>query len=903
MDGKKDSTGFSRLRQGISRCARRLLRPSHIPAILALIVLVTAASYAELQNRSVHHKSQQAEVLTKLGLVSARLEGAISGNIQLVRGFVATLVTEPRMDQQRFDELAERLFDTRSQLRSIAVAPDLVVTMTYPLQGNEAAIGLDYTVNDDQRAAVMRARDTRDMVLAGPLNLVQGGQGFVARFPVFVREDTGEERFWGIVAAVIDANRLYSHGGLLDPDLNLDIAISGRDGLGPLGTHFFGDPGLAERDPAIAEVMLPTGSWEIMATPSGGWGGTPPNTLRLYLWILLAGAVVMIPTLLSGRLIDERQHNIQKLKEREIELEKLSRRHGLALETSQVGVWELNIENKDLFWDARMNELYGYEREGTRDYSHWANRLHPDDRERAEREFAVTLRTRTKHHSEYRLLLPDGSVRHIRAIGTVYQSAGGPARIVGVNWDVTEDVHRNDELRRASELTQARNVELEAARRRVEFTAMHDSLTGLPNRRYLDDVLAEHTRNFVDGERAALLHLDLDRFKQINDTMGHAAGDAMLIHAADVLRGTVAKDDFVARVGGDEFVIVRRRSESSKDIEVEQLSDLAERIIKAIKSPIRFEGHECRCGGSIGIAVDTASAADATRLLVNADIALYRAKARGRNRFQFFNQSLHREVVRTKRIADDILAGIERHEFVTWFQPQVDANSHEIIGVEALVRWNHPTEGVLPPSAFLKIADELNVVGTIDRMVLEQTLKYLADWEAGGVPITKASVNVSARRLNDDGLVASLRDLPIKPGTLSFELVESIFLDEHDDVMSWNVETVKDLGIDIEIDDFGTGYASIVSLLKLKPKRLKIDRQFVMPILRSPAQRQLVGSIIEIGKSLGIEVLAEGVETMEHARVLNQLGCQSLQGYAFARPMPADEIADFVRNQSWRKAS
>ena len=903
MDGKKDSTGFSRLRKGISRWARRLLRPSHIPAILALIVLVAAASYAELQNRSVHHKSQQAEVLTKLGLVSARLEGAISGNIQLVRGFVATLATEPRMDQQRFDELAERLFDTRSQLRSIAVAPDLVVTMTYPLQSNEAAIGLDYTVNDDQRAAVMRARDTRDMVLAGPLNLVQGGQGFVARFPVFVREDTGEERFWGIVAAVIDANRLYSHGGLLDPDLNLDIAISGRDGLGPLGTHFFGDPGLAERDPAIAEVMLPTGSWEIMATPSGGWGGTPPNTMRLYLWILLAGAVVMIPTLLSGRLIDERQHNIQKLKERELELEKLSRRHGLALETSQVGVWELNIHSKDLFWDARMNELYGYEREGTRDYYHWANRLHPDDRERAEREFAVTLRTRTKHHSEYRLLLPDGSVRHIRAIGTIYQYAGGPARIVGVNWDVTEDVRRNDELRRASELTQARNVELEAARRRVEFTAMHDSLTGLPNRRYLDDVLAEHTRNFVDGERAALLHLDLDRFKQINDTMGHAAGDAMLIHATDVLRGTVAKDDFVARVGGDEFVIVRRRSESSKDIEVEQLSDLAERIIKAIKSPIRFEGHECRCGGSIGIAVDTASAADATRLLVNADIALYRAKARGRNRFQFFNQSLHREVVRTKRIADDILAGIERHEFVTWFQPQVDANSHEIIGVEALVRWNHPTEGVLPPSAFLKIADELNVVGTIDRMVLEQTLKYLADWEAGGVPITKASVNVSARRLNDDGLVASLRDLPIKPGTLSFELVESIFLDEHDDVMSWNVETVKDLGIDIEIDDFGTGYASIVSLLKLKPKRLKIDRQFVMPILRSPAQRQLVGSIIEIGKSLGIEVLAEGVETMEHARVLNQLGCQSLQGYAFARPMPADEIADFVRNQSWRKAS
>lgn len=636
MDGITDSRGFGRLRQGIARYARQLLRPSHIPAILALVVIVTAASFAELQNRSVYHKSQQTEVLQELGLIRARLEGAISGNIQLVRGFVATLVTEPQMDQQRFDQLAEQLFDNHSQLRSVAIAPDLVVTMTYPLWGNEAAIGLDYNANSDQREAALRARDTGEMVLAGPLNLVQGGQGFVARFPVFVRE-AGQRRFWGIVAAVIDADLLYQHSGLFDADLDLDIAIVGRDGLGTAGTQFFGDPHVAELEPVTADVTLPTGNWTIMATPSGGWGGTPPNALRLYLWILLAGALVMIPTLLSGRLIDERQRNIKKLKEREIELEKLSRRHGLALETSQVGVWELNIENKDLFWDARMNELYGYEREGTRDYSHWAQRLHPDDRERAEREFAETLRTRTKHHSEYRLLMPDSSVRHIRAIGTIYQYAGGPARIVGVNWDVTEDVRRNEELRKASALTEARNVELEAARKRVEHTAMHDSLTGLPNRRYLDDVLAEHAKNFADGERAALLHVDLDRFKQINDTMGHAAGDAMLVHAANVLRTTVAEDDFVARVGGDEFVIVRRRPETSKDIEVEQLSDLAERIIKAIKSPIRFEGHECRCGGSIGIALDTSSVADPTRLLVNADIALYRAKARGRNRFQFFN--------------------------------------------------------------------------------------------------------------------------------------------------------------------------------------------------------------------------------------------------------------------------
>ena len=195
------------------------------------------------------------------------------------------------------------------------------------------------------------------------------------------------------------------------------------------------------------------------------------------------------------------------------------------------------------------------------------------------------------------------------------------------------------------------------------------------------------------------------------------------------------------------------------------------------------------------------------------------------------------------------------------------------------------------------------LVATIDRMILEQTLADFDDWAASGLKVPKASVNVSARRLHDEELIRSLRELSIKPGTISFELVELIFLDENDELFTWNVEQIKALGIDIEIDDFGTGHASIVSLLKLKPRRLKIDRQLVTPIVDSPAQRQLVGSIIEIGKSLGIEVLAEGVETMEHARVLKRLGCNALQGHAFARAMSAADFKAFARSRQLRKAS
>ena len=333
------------------------------------------------------------------------------------------------------------------------------------------------------------------------------------------------------------------------------------------------------------------------------------------------------------------------------------------------------------------------------------------------------------------------------------------------------------------------------------------------------------------------------------------------------------------------------------------LAKLADRIIEQMHQPVPYHGHECRFGISIGIACDLDQVSDPRRLLVNADLALYRAKGRGRNRHQFFNDALQAEIVTTKRIADDILSGLERGEFVAWYQPQFDAETLAIVGVEALARWNHPTEGLLAPGAFIKIAEELNVVATIDRMILEQTLNDFNDWRASGLKIPKASVNVSARRLHDEELIRSLGQLDLKPGTISFELVESIFLDENDELVTWNVEQIKALGIDIEIDDFGTGHASIVSLLKLKPRRLKIDRQLVTPILESPAQRQLVGSIIEIGRSLGIEVLAEGVETMKHARALKALGCNALQGHAFAHAMSSENLKAFARTRQLREAS
>ena len=872
------------------------LQPTLLPALVALAVLVVGGVFLDRQNTWLNQERARTSVLAEISLVRAKLEGNINSNIQLIRGLVSTITTEPNMNQARFSALVSTTFAEQSQLRSVAAAPDLVVRMIYPPGENNRAIGLDYRTNAAQRGSVMRARDSGRLVLAGPFDLVQGGRGFIARFPVYTNSATGRD-FWGVVSAVIDAGRLYADSGLLDSNLGIDISISSQDTVGLPSKRFFGND-LGDQSPVKASIVLPSGSWEIAAVPKGGWEAAHNNSWLLRGAMMIAGALILLPIIITGRLVGERQDHFREVQAREIELSHLSRRLGLALDVSKIGVWEMDLASGQETWDDRTNELYGLTSDGgPRSHAHWMLTVHPDDQERAEADFRCMIAT-GRYESEYRVLLPDGNVRHVRSMGALFSEPGTPDRVVGVNWDVTADVVLNEDLREATQLTEARNRELEAARVSIEHNALHDSLTGLPNRRYLDEMLKrEAATGYRNSGSMAMLHVDLDRFKQINDTLGHAAGDAMLIHASAVLRDNCSYTDFVARIGGDEFVVLTTAADGDVS-----LAALAERIVRQMRQPVKYEGHECRFGVSIGIAADSSPAIDAQRLLINADIALYRAKGRGRNRYEFFSEALQAEVVKTKRVADEILSGLERDEFVAWFQPQFNAHTLEVVGVEALARWQHPTEGIKTPDAFLPIAEELNVVATVDRLILAQALEALDRWDELGLNVPRVSVNVSHRRLHDEDLIKGLLELDIEPGRIAFELVESIYLDESDALVGWNIDQIKELGIDVEIDDFGTGYASIVSLQKLRPKRLKIDRQLVNPILTDPSQRQLLASIVDIGKSMGIEVVAEGVETMEHAAILRDLGCDILQGYALSRPLSPADLEAFLKTKACRQA-
>ena len=429
---------------------------------------------------------------------------------------------------------------------------------------------------------------------------------------------------------------------------------------------------------------------------------------------------------------------------------------------------------------------------------------------------------------------------------------------------------------------------LETANAAITHQAHHDDLTGLGNRRYLARRFKEFVaRRDTSGGEIAALHIDLDRFKQINDTMGHAAGDKVLLDTSERIQRVVGPDDVVARIGGDEFIVL-----IFEDAPSERPEELTETLLDALSRPTQFEGRECRFGASIGLARTPLS--DVDELLTNSDVALYKAKHRGRSQVGSFDRSDLEELRQNKALADDILRGLDAGEFVPFYQPQVDANTGEVLGLEALARWNHPEMGILAPDRFLQIATDLNVAAEIDRMIFETAIDECSGaFRAMKHPPT-LSFNVSARRVSDDN-VTDIQDRVGKyPGQVCFELLETIFLEEEGEDFLIQLDRLRELGIGLEVDDFGSGRASVVALQRIAPDRLKIDRRLVSPIPNCTKSVRLLRSIVEIGLALEMGVTAEGVETREQADILAEFGCDRLQGYLFAKPMGFGDLLTFL---------
>jgi diguanylate cyclase (GGDEF)-like protein/PAS domain S-box-containing protein len=431
------------------------------------------------------------------------------------------------------------------------------------------------------------------------------------------------------------------------------------------------------------------------------------------------------------------------------------------------------------------------------------------------------------------------------------------------------------------------------AEARIEYMAFHDPLTGLPNRRLaierLDLAIALADRS---GSRTALMFLDLDNFKTINDSFGHAVGDLLLQAVASRLMLCIRDSDTICRQGGDEFLIVLGNVTDS-----DAITTVTEKILEALAPTFNIEGKELSTSSSIGIAVFPDDGRDIDTLLKRADTAMYHAKEAGRNAYSFFTEQMNLDAVEHQQIRVGLLHAMERGEFRLHYQPQIDLTSGRVIGAKALIRWHHPDRGLLTPEHFISIAEESGLIVPIGAWVLREACRQAAAWRKTGLPRMVIAVNVSAIQFKRGDIEACVRqaldESGLPPECLELELTESVLIHDTDSVLA-TVQRLKSLGVMLSIDDFGTGYSSLSYLTRFKVDKLKIDRSFVCDMKNQPGNASMVRAIIQMALSLNLTTIAEGVEDAELVEFLRRQNCHEAQGYYFSRPLPAIEFAHYV---------
>ncbi|MGV8844150.1 MAG: putative bifunctional diguanylate cyclase/phosphodiesterase [Pseudomonas sp.] len=435
-------------------------------------------------------------------------------------------------------------------------------------------------------------------------------------------------------------------------------------------------------------------------------------------------------------------------------------------------------------------------------------------------------------------------------------------------------------------------TELRETHTQIAFLARHDLLTGLPNRAVLCEELDGALTHIARGAELALLCLDLDRFKPVNDTFGHAAGDELLRQVAARLRACTRDSDLIVRLGGDEFAIVQMGTPQPSSA-----TALARRIIDSLSSVFDLDGQPVRISTSVGVAVAPFDGADAMSLLRSADLAMYSAKADGRGTLRFFEPKMDADMRARRNLEADLRLALERGEFELAYQPQVDAASHVVCGVEALLRWRHPQRGVVSPLDFIALAEDTRLIVPIGRWVLEQACRDAMAWPAS----VRVAVNVSSVQFRHGSLLRDvlgalqLSGLPAR--RLELEITESVILADAQQTLS-ALHELRSLGAHVALDDFGTGYSSVSYLRDFPFDRIKIDRSFVRDVDTNSAAQAIIRAVVELSRSLSMSTTVEGIETPQQLQIVQQLGCTEVQGYLFGRPCAAAEIADVIQKLS-----
>ncbi len=634
-------------------------------------------------------------------------------------------------------------------------------------------------------------------------------------------------------------------------------------------------PGMQDDDFALCRALARRRDGESRAVLVGA--APEPRVIdRAY----SAGATDFLPLPLHWPLLG---HRVRQLLRASYAIAELGRARS-SLETLQrvagLGTFTWQRASGAMRWSEKIYEILGLSA-GSADtgFEAFCLCMHPEDRAFSVQVIERALRGGRSFDLPVRIVQPSGAVRHVQLRG----EALAGSRVTGTMQDVTEE-------RRAQE--------------KIHYLAHYDSLTGLANRRrFMEQIERAKQRAEQADHRMALLYMDLDQFKRVNDTLGHGAGDHLLRGVAELLFDQVRSTDVVgrtaadpeseiSRLGGDEFAILLTEIGDREDAEI-----VAKRILAAIPTPIPLESQEISATASIGIAVYPDDGEDVETLVKHADRAMYSAKERGRNQYAFFSESMSHGSMRRLHMESQLRSAVESEALYVLYQPRLRLDSNSIEGAEALLRWNDPELGAIMPKEFIPLAEETGLILPLGRWVLGQACAQVRRWRASGKPPVRMSVNVSTRQIAGGDLPAmvaeSLRAAELHPGDLELEITESAMLQE-DGQTTASLRAIRDMGVRIALDDFGTGYSSLSYLERFPLDTLKLDRSLVRDVATSHSAQGIVQAVINMAHALGLEVVAEGVDREDQRELLRDLGCDELQGFLISEAIEAKRFAELL---------
>ncbi len=845
-----------------------------LPLFILLSCLLAVELFIEYNYQRKQDNLAYLHALEKLFTIKARLEAELNTILTLTHGVAAFISLNPQLSQQAFNKYAQYILKQAPLLQHLEAAPDFILRYIYPLEGNKMLKGLNYRTHPQQHQSILSLQYFRQTIIDGPLTPVQDEQAFIAHAPVYYQKDN-TEHFWGIVSAPFSTTALFSKVGLFNSDLGVEIAIRHTNNIYQSEDTFFGNERIFHKDHSIIKTLQVGNSyWQIAVHPLPSTATN--HTSFLWLLRLTTGIIAILFSLTiysRHKHLLTQQHYISRLHRNKALLQKVAH-------LTKTGTWELNEERIVIFWPKQIELITHTKIIPNQQYiNNFYSILPMDQKKILEQHIDYLYTIKTDFDIEI-FFFPHIDKRWLRILASPIVEEGELKGLIGAIQDITE--HKNTQ-------------------KTLEYQASYDTLTRLPNRRlFIDQLTHEISHHQRNHTKFAVLFVDLDNFKPVNDTLGHQAGDTILRIVAQRIQNNIRQSDIVARISGDEFIVLLSNLHTPSFISI-----IAEKLLTNLSDPYPLEKQQVFITASIGISIYPDDTEDIEQLIQYADQAMYIAKQSGKNHWYFFTKKMQQESEHAHDLHNKLQLAVQEKSLSIYYQPIIDLHNHRIVKCESLLRWNHPKLGFISPVEFIPIAEKSTLINQIDQFVLEHSIKDMTEINTQLQQKIGISINISPRffmpqKHTDESvkkwfqqIEQGINDLPI-----TVEITERLLIVEEKQALQ-ALNKLQFNQIQVALDDFGTGYSSLSYLKKFPVNCLKIDRTFIRDIEYNEDSKTLVETILLLAQKLNLEVIAEGVETQEQINLLRNFEQPIyIQGYYYSPALSKQDFIKFCQNFS-----